>query len=156
MVLPAAACQVQESNPYWNKSKQSSILPLTDDRQTMLAARILTCPGPYAPVRSVQRRNGSYSSVDIAKVMNSLTVDRTDPNYVGELKEVSHESRPIRVFYKCPPEKVSEEALAQFGISHSVYVEAFQEKAKSYLPDLSKDILYRDMMERNSPFLTKE
>ena len=139
-----------------SRAKQTSIQPLTTDRHDVLSARILTFPGPYAPVRSVQRRNGSYSSVSITKVMRDITLDRHDVNYVGELREVSHESRPIRVFYKCPPEQMSSTALQPFGVVHEAYEEAYNEKAKSYLRDLSKDILYREMLEINSPFSPQE
>ncbi|ELU13324.1 hypothetical protein CAPTEDRAFT_198768 [Capitella teleta] len=144
----------QSNTPTMLQSSKLSNPVLSINRQATLAQRIITFPGPYAPIRSVQRRNGTFSSANISLVMREMTVSPQSPRYVGEFKELAHESRPIRVFYKRPPDAISTEALGAYGISTQAYKDAYYSELKAYLRDHSKDMLYRDMLKHGSPYKT--
>eukprot|EP00914_Ancora_sagittata_P018677 GHVO01037021.1.p1 GENE.GHVO01037021.1~~GHVO01037021.1.p1 ORF type:complete len:235 (+),score=14.70 GHVO01037021.1:137-841(+) len=128
--------------------------PLTLNRHATLVNRIIAFPGPYAPIRSVQRRNGTFSSANICLVMREMTVAPQHPRYIGEFRELVHESRPIRVFYKRPPDSISAEVLQSYGITRQAYRDAYYADLRAYQKNHTKDLLYRDMLKQGSPFRT--
>ena len=92
-------------------------LPLPDQPQPqfvpMIARAILSTPGPFATTRMVQRRvrcNDVINVHSILQTMGYITYQLGHENYVGEYKMLSPS---LKVFFKCPPEYVSELTLRQ-------------------------------------------
>ena len=80
---------------------------------------ILKSAGVFTSTRVIQQRHPGMKISDVISLMKVMTQpDRGHQLYAGEYKELE---RNIKVFYKCPPELISSEALARYGFTKAEY-----------------------------------
>ena len=92
-----------------------------------IAHRVATTEGMFLTVRLVKRRVSRYPTNFIIKTMREfMSRHPTDPLFLGFYKEPPR----TKVFYKCPPDIIKEEALALLGISRDLYREMFNNVPK--------------------------
>ena len=126
------------------------------ERLFHLAYRILSLPGGYVPVRTIQRRCLGFSAANIRQLMQDLTTPVGHPSHLGQFIEIkkARKGRSLKVFYKCPPNLVTEEALAKFSMSLEEYKRAFQSKLVEYrYTDQAKDEEYLAELQANDPYM---
>ena len=94
--------------------------PLAEGEIKMLcsdvAQALLRAPGYVITSRQICRKKSIM--VDFAvSVMRMMTLDPSNPLHVGQYVNV----QKSHVFYKCPPSKISHQALAKYGITPDEY-----------------------------------
>ena len=92
-----------------------------------IAHRIVTTEGMFLTVRLVKRRVSRYPTGFIIKTMREfMSRPPEHPLFIGCYREPPR----TKVFYKCPPHLISDEALASVSCSREVYKEMFHSVPK--------------------------
>ena len=104
----------------------------SDSTEMAIAKTILLLPGffvhsGYARTHKTMRRIYIPNKQVVDDILGKMAaVDRDDPRFVGELATI----RSAVVFYKCPPDIISANALSYYGIDAVSYAAAFNDEIK--------------------------
>ena len=127
---------------------------LPPDLKLAVIRAILTHIGNYVSVRSLCWRSSirNVPAKVLAEIMRELTVPQEDAAHVGFYRELQFRTC---VFYKCPPDRIKEEALDKFGLSYKDYCAYYfgESKAKvenAYLRRIQESDPYCSLQQANS------
>ena len=85
----------------------------------------LLCHGTFCTADMVRNRLPSSQCRTfpvIRQMMRTISVPRTDILHIGMYKNVTGRTR---VFYKCPPDLISDEALNHYGVTREEYMRKY-------------------------------
>ena len=82
---------------------------------------ILEQEGSVVLSRILQRRKNKFRASALIQAMKDMSRSQSDRHYVGEYKEIGN----IKLFYKCPPELLHADALANYAITPEDYANLF-------------------------------
>ena len=136
-----------------NRSDKGSVTDLSTISPFYLKAlqrSILLLPGNFIPTTLVQRHlGGKLLEQQVVTIMTSLTLPRSHPAYVGEVKKISAHQV---FFYKCPPNLTILRAIAHFGIEMASYKSAYYTNASPADMSSFNWNKYKQLAAANSPF----
>ena len=114
-----------------------------------IGGAILRCDGSFVSARVVTRRHQRFPTAHIVRAMQLMSRPRDHVDYIGEYRELHHN---IKVFYKCPPVRVREQALLGYGIGATGYAYFYHRSAQPLRGGPFDWRAYHDFVLAQSPY----
>ena len=106
---------------------------------------VVQSDGCFVSSRCLCRKN-TYRVTNVIRALTAMNRPRQHPLYVGTFVRVSER---VKIFYKCPPQLVSSEALRLYGVEAASYARVYQ---RSPRPSERTMINYVEAIIRKWPF----
>lgn len=124
-----------------------SLQPTEDDR---IQSFIINMKGAVIGTRMVCKAKPAMVA-DVRRAMAAMTKDRNNPLYIGEYAVITRSAsfsmgRKTEVFYKCPPELVSNRALEFYNISSEEYKWRYHQQTKMVSDAVKSEELVEALM----------
>ena len=126
-------------------------IPLDPNKRLEIQKAVLESDGCVVAARTICRKKNAKIH-DVIRSMQAMTVPESEQIYVGNYKEISTGIKAIRVFYKCPPDKLNCSGLEKYSMTMDKYIELYFRSPRPVTNGPSNWPNYVEMLMRYCPY----